>query len=170
MTNSSSYGSNEWRRLDQKTQKLIEAYQTEPMVPLGRIANELGITVLVSTLPANVSGEIRPAESGSYVIKINRHEARSRQRFTLAHELSHFLLHKDRIGEGISDTVLYRSSLTDSVEAEANRLAADLIMPVPTLKKIIKGKNIHDESVLAALAEQLGVSQIALKIRLGLGN
>ena len=62
-------------------------------VRLGEVAKRLGIKVLLSTLPRGTSGQIGQ-EDGRFVIRINRHEARHRQRFTLAHELAHYLLHR----------------------------------------------------------------------------
>lgn len=165
-----AFRSREWQRLDSAMQARLERFQSTPKIPLGQIAQDLGIAVKLSTLPANISGEIRPSteSSSGFMIRINRHEAKVRQRFTLAHELSHYLLHRDEIGDGIRDTVLYRSSLSDAREAEANRLAADLIMPWGMLKQLIKNKDIRDERIIEALANELGVSKIALKIRLGI--
>lgn len=164
--------SKEWQSLPSTQQTLIEHHQNEVKVPLGQLAHELGLAVKLSTLPANISGEIRPCSneeaSAGFIIRVNRHEAKPRQRFTLAHEISHYLLHKDKIGNGIADTVLYRSSLSNTLEAEANRLAADLIMPWSTLKNQIKNRNIRDDTVIEYIANQLGVSKIALKIRLGI--
>lgn len=162
--------SREWSGLPHAQQTMLERFQDEPKVPLGHIAQALGLIVRLSTLPANISGEIRPdseALSG-FIIRINRHEAKTRQRFTLAHEISHYLLHRDRIGAGIEDNVLYRSSLSDTLEAEANRLAADLIMPWDILREQIRNKNIQDDTVIEEIANHLAVSKVALKIRLGI--
>ncbi len=162
--------SNEWLQLPNAMQGRLEGFQRDLKVPLGQIAENLGLIVKLSTLPANISGEIRPsreAEAG-FIIKINRHEAKTRQRFTLAHEIAHFLLHRDKIGNGISDNVMYRSSLSNDLEAQANRLAADLIMPWNTLSNHIRGKNLNDSAILKTIAEEFGVSTIALRIRLGM--
>lgn len=163
----SKYNSKEWHRLASDTADLITTLQANPKVPLGKIAEALGITVKLSTLPANISGEIRPDNiPGRFVIRINRHETKPRQRFTLAHEIAHYLLHRDQIGNGIADNVLYRSTLSNSLEAEANRLAADILMPWSTLERQLEGKNLSDEKALDEIAETLGVSKVALKIRL----
>jgi predicted transcriptional regulator len=162
--------SQEWQRLPHDVQALLERFQSDPKVPLGQIAQELGLLVKLSTLPANISGEIRPSTEANagFTIRINRHEAKSRQRFTLAHEISHYLLHKDLIQNGISDNVMYRSALSDAKEAEANRLAADLLMPWSTLRRLVQNRDIRNEFVIEDIASELGVSKIALKIRLGI--
>jgi Zn-dependent peptidase ImmA (M78 family) len=162
--------SREWGKLPEERQKLIERLQIDAKVPLGEIAKSLGLKVLLSTLPANVSGEIRAdkeVEAG-FTIRINRHESKARQRFTLAHEISHYLLHEKSIGSGISDNVLYRSSLSDKQEAEANRLAADLIMPWSILQSQARSRSELDEAKIEEIANRLGVSVVALKIRVGI--
>ena len=92
-----------------------------------------------------------------------------RQRFTLAHEIGHMLLHRDRIGDGIVDDILYRSSLSDTLEAQANRLAADILMPYPLImEKLHEYEDIVDEErKYESVARDLEVSTTALKIRLG---
>ncbi|MCV5491602.1 ImmA/IrrE family metallo-endopeptidase, partial [Escherichia coli] len=61
---------------------------------------------------------------------MNQHDMQARRRYTLAHEIAHFLLHRHLLRDGITDDVLYRSSQSSQIEAEANRLAADIIMPM----------------------------------------
>lgn len=160
--------SREWHQLPEDTKKIIEEYIHNQPIKLGALAKELGLTVKVSSLSAGISGEIRPYEN-SFVIKINRHEAKTRQRFSLAHEISHYLLHRDIINNGIEDDVLYRSKLSDQREAEANRLAADLIMPWGQIKeKLEELNNLTIEEKIEVLANHFNVSQVAMRIRLGI--
>lgn len=158
----------EWSLLPEDKRILIEKYQKECPIKLGKLANELGLTVKLATLPANISGEIKDID-GEVIIKINRHDVKTRQRYTLAHEISHFLLHRHLLRVGISDDVLYRSSQSNEIEAEANRLAADIIMPSIHIDKCFKlhfqGKK--DAILYELMAESLAVSTIALKYRLG---
>lgn len=159
--------SREWNSLDPKTRSRIEAFQNSPLVQLPALAKALGVTVKAATLAPGISGEIRPAEGG-FVIRINRHDPAKRQRFTVAHELAHFLLHRDAIGDGIEDNVLYRSALSDRREQEANRLAADILMPdilVAEAKEVAEEKGVGD--VILYLSELFGVSEAALRIKVG---
>ncbi|MFN7390175.1 MAG: ImmA/IrrE family metallo-endopeptidase [Brevundimonas sp.] len=136
---------------------------------LSAIARELGLQLKASTLPAGVSGEIRPDGAGGFVIKVNRHDSSRRQRFTIAHEIAHYLLHRDQIGMGISDDALYRSSLSDAREAEANRLAADLLMPANAVQvEVDNARQLQVEDIVAFVADKFEVSEAAMKIRLGL--
>ena len=120
--------SREWLSLPKDKQDIILQHQQEFPIKVGAIAKAFGITVKKSTLDAGISGEIKKTD-GEVVIRVNRHDVKERQRFTLAHEIAHFLLHEEKIGDGIVDDILYRSSLSDELEAQANRLAADIVMP-----------------------------------------
>lgn len=143
---------------------VIEAQRALP-VRLGDIARAFNVSVKASTLPAGISGEIRPSGQ-SYEIKVNRHDSRGRQRFTVAHELAHYFLHRDQIGNGVSDDALYRSTLSDAREAEANRLAAEVLMPKEkVLEAAREYVGLHEDRA-AKLADIFEVSEIAMEIRL----
>ena len=159
--------SNKWMKLDPKDRAIIEKYQKEIPMKLGALAHELGLIVKKSTLPANISGEIKEVD-GVVTIRINRHDALNRQRYTLAHEISHFLLHRHLLQAGIQDDVLYRSSLSNVIETEANKLAADILMPLNLIKELLvkHSKGTNKESMYEAVAEEMQVSVTALKIRL----
>ena len=103
----------EYRGLAPEIRQDIDEYLSEHPVKLGAMAKQLGIKVLLSTLPRGISGQIIQ-ENGNSVIRISRHEAKHRQRYTLAHEIAHCLLHSDRIvAEGSwSENVLLRSGAT----------------------------------------------------------
>lgn len=158
----------EWHRLEPAIRERIAAFHDQAPVRLPELAKALGVSVKAATLAPGISGEIRPQGDG-FVIRINRHDPPKRQRFTVAHELAHFLLHKDDIGNGISDDVLYRSSLSDRREQQANRLAADILMPENLLheaREAAEEKGVGDVALF--LAESFEVSEAAMKIRLGL--
>lgn len=162
--------SREWQRIEDDERAAIEAQQQNLPVKLSAIAQSFGLKLISSTLPAGISGEIRPNGSSGYAIKVNRHDSARRQRFTIAHEIAHFLLHRDQIGDGISDDALYRSNLSDIREAEANRLAADILMPANAVQaEVALARQQQVEDIVAYLAGRFEVSEAAMKIRLGLG-
>lgn len=149
----------------------IRGYQEEYPVKVGRLAKDLGLRVLLKPLPAKISGEIRPAvdTNAGFEIGVNRYEKNSRQRFTIAHEIGHYLLHPHLIGGGIVDSVLYRSRLSNSVEAEANRFAANLLMPENLVRKVASDLKLQIKpEFIDEFADALQVSNQAMKIRLGL--
>lgn len=159
----------EFARIAPNERAIVERHLASIPVKISEIARDLGVKLVASTLPAGVSGEIRPRE-GSFVVSVNRHDSPRRQRFTVAHEIAHFLLHRDQIGDGISDDVLYRSSLSDAREAEANRLAADILMPADIIRSSLAQRGgVATDELVANMAEEFGVSEVAMRIRLGLG-
>lgn len=159
--------SNEWRRVPSEQTAVILKYQNEFPVKLGALAKELGVIVKSATLASNISGEIREID-GIVTIKVNRHDVKARQRYTLAHEIAHFLLHRELLANGIQDDVLYRSSQSNVVESEANRLAADILMPIERVNLLISKHSADKQkgALYEAVACDLGVSVIALENRL----
>jgi len=161
-----------WRNVDSRKRAICERHMAALPVSVGKLAKELRLEVVASTLKSGVSGEIRPNKKTNfeYLIKVNRHENKYRQRFTVAHEIGHALLHGEYIGEGIIDSVLYRSNVSDAIEAQANQIAADILMPRKTLNTWIKQHypNGVRDSDLPNVSRYIRVSKVALKIRLGM--
>lgn len=158
----------EWNGLEPDVRASIEEFQDAAPIRLSELARGLGVKVKAATLAPGISGEIRPEDNG-FIIRVNRHDPPRRQRFTVAHELAHFILHRDDIGDGIRDDVLYRSNLSDRREAQANRLAADILMPKSLLddaKEAAEEKDVGD--IALYLADEFAVSEAAMRIKLGL--
>lgn len=159
--------SQEWKSLTPEQQAVMESHQHDFPIKVGAIAKAFGIDVKKSTLAAGISGEIKETEEG-VTIRVNRHDAKERQRFTLAHEIAHFLLHRDKIGDGITDDILYRSGLSDAQEAQANRLAADIVMPWTLIKISLEAcSELSLEQKIERLGQEAVISTTAIKIRLG---
>ena len=161
--------SREYTSLAPDLRRTIDGYLSDCPVKLGALAERLGVKVLLSTLPRGTSGQIGQ-ENGHFVIRINRHEAKQRQRFTLAHELAHYLLHRDRIiaEGGWSENVLLRApNQPIQIEYEANRLASDLIIPSHLLEKATADyTGPMTSEVIEDLARRFGVSTAAMEIKL----
>ncbi len=148
--------------------KNIDEYLSDHPVKLGAIAKRLGIRALLSTLPRGISGQIGQENDG-FVIRINRHEAKYRQRFTLAHEIAHYLLHYDKIiaEGGWSENVLLRSGQAAEVEYQANRLASDLVIPSAQLAEATaEYSGPMTSEIIEDLARRFGVSTAAMEIKL----
>lgn len=156
----------EWNRVSQAERDVILKHQEAFPVKLGAIAKALGLIVKSSTLRPGISGFIKETD-GVVIIKINRHDSKERQRFTLAHELAHFLLHKNEIKNGIEDTTLFRSSLSNDLEVEANKLAADIVMPFSLINKVKLPPDAKFEFRVEAIASLAELSIPAVEIRLG---
>jgi Zn-dependent peptidase ImmA (M78 family) len=119
-----------WSRVDPTDlSKIWHLFDNVP-VPVGRVAEALNLDVMSTTLATETSGLIRRMTNGLYEIQVNNTDVAVRQRFTVCHEIAHYLLHRDLIdADGITDTILYRSKLSNKQEAEANRLGAAILLP-----------------------------------------
>jgi hypothetical protein len=156
--------------LEIKELEIIKRFQKSAPVDVGQIAEALGLGLWESSnLSDGVSGKLMrdPANGGKsgYSIIVNSADAHVRKRFTVAHEIAHYILHRDLIGNELVDDSLFRSGLTTSEEAQANRLAADILMPRHLLNEIAPAP--FDKSP-EFLSKRFQVSEQAMRIRLGL--
>ena len=149
--------------------KIRAAQECLPDSPVRIVAlsRALGVRVFRGALLPGVSGQIVRMPDGEYHITADRDDPEPRRRFTIAHELAHFLLHRDAIGDGLAESRLHRSRLQNRMEMEANRLAADILMPYEKLDAAIESAR-ESGANLVDIAAQFGVSRSALKVRLGI--
>ena len=160
--------SKEFHGLAREVREQIDQHLAEPPVRLGTIARRLGVKVLLSTLPRGISGQIGE-ENGDFVIRINRHEAKHRQRFTLAHELAHFLLHRDLIVAEAVGQRMFRCvpASPPNIEYEAGRLASDLVIPSDRLAEATaEYSGPMTSELIEDLARRFRVSTAAMEIKL----
>ena len=122
-------------------------------------------------LADELSGEIRKIGEEDYKISIQEADHDYRKRFTMSHELGHFLLHKDKIGDGVNDTPAYRTSnandlfnpkITLEHEAEANAFAAALLMP----KDAVEYYYCEEKKSIRQMTKIFQMSERALQIRI----
>jgi hypothetical protein len=147
---------------------IIQRFQVTAPVDVSRLADALGLKVWEDdSLPAGTAGKLfqDPVNGGvkGYSISVRASDPYVRRRFTVAHEIAHFVLHRNAIGTLITDDALYRSGLPTTMEAEANRFAADILMPKHLLDRYIAQYGVNT----ATLASLFKVSEAAMRIRLG---
>ena len=154
--------------------KRIEPRLKSAPIPLDMVARDLGLFIeMNANLPDSISGEIECNE-GQYTVRSSNSEHLYRQRFTIAHEIGHFVLHRSLIGNGIDDDKMYRSEAkvgnyanTDikSVhERQANAFAAKLLMPRELLEMEIDAA--AGRVSLSDLYKKFQVSPSAMRWRL----
>lgn len=144
-------------------------FMQHPPVDVAACARAVGLPVYAMALPERVSGMIVRGDAlagdSGFVCYVDKNEPSVRQRFSAAHELGHFALHRHLIGQTHQDNYLLRAEgMSNHQEAEANRFAADLLMP----RDLISQAMAAGRSSVAELATLFNVSQIAMSIRLGL--
>jgi Zn-dependent peptidase ImmA (M78 family)/DNA-binding XRE family transcriptional regulator len=147
--------------------QLIELAKVDrPPVDVQWLANQCGALVIRCPMPDALSGLVFAADPGA-VIGINDGHHPNRQRFSLAHELGHFLLsHHERDGSANQGFHLDVADSTPPgydwrLERAANDFAADLLMP----RRLVEREHElrPDPGYLARTFE---VSEIAMGYRL----
>lgn len=153
---------------------ILAGFAKEYPVDIKGAARAIGVHVSSDELPDGISGKIQKLEDGSYSITVNRAEPEYRQRFTIAHELGHFMYHRSLIGDGVQDSPAYRAPdesiyentpLERKHERQANQFAANLLMP-RNLIKLIERENVGID--VRELARRLNVSEDAMRVRQGM--
>lgn len=155
----------------------IAEFRTAAPVNIEGAIRSLGIELRknCTDLEAGISGQIRRLPDGRFEISTPKAEHYFRQRFTMAHELGHFILHRDLIGDGLDDDQLYRSTLKGRFyntaiklihEAQANAFAANFLMPEELLLEAIKGGAPDAKTDVKKLTGQFMVSPSAMTWRL----
>ena len=151
-----------------EAKEVISRHQQDAPILIVPLARDLGFEVYrVKNWTDNLSGMIKRDKRGGasgYAIFVNADHSQTRRRFTIAHEVAHGLLHNHLIGDGIEEDALYRSGLSNAVEAQANRYAADLLMPWSLLNAYIA----RGLKTVPKLAQRFLVSRSAMSIRLGI--
>lgn len=163
------------RRRYAKIERLVDSILAaakidEPPVPVERIVRSIGVAVRRGAL-GEVSGLLVRVGS-SATIGVNVAHAKVRQRFTIAHEYGHFVLHDGMASHFDNDfRINFRSvessQATNVEEIEANYFAACLLMPKSFLDRDDALSCLDDDDGVAALAKKYNVSRHAMSLRLG---
>lgn len=133
-------------------------------VDVNKIANMLGFRVILFDFPDELSGVVKTIGKIK-AIGVNKKHSEVRQRFTIAHELGHYLSGHENVSHDISGPSEGDKKYLDKAwrqEEEADEFAAELLMPESILKKdAISGK--VDPKLLA---EKYRTSEQAMIIQL----
>lgn len=182
------------RRISKQDRDLFRGFCSKPGQEIIELARELGLRVDIQDLPISVDAVLlRSPKCGSasgYRIAVRKGVKPARQRFSVAHEIGHYVLHlhepdflvvndddlsasifefSDPIGNSYRDTLQDQSA--GKLEKEANSFAAQLLMPTNLIRSSAEYQR-HNQSLrqqifdINTLAARLGVSQVALKLRL----
>lgn len=162
------------RRIELLVEELLQKHRiVEPPIPIEVVAKREGLDIRLEPLETNLSGFLY-REGARAVIGANSLQARVRQRFTVAHELGHYFLHEgERLHVDRAAHFRLRSALAsqgiDTSEIEANRFAAELLMPramVDADMKAAHALDVLDDEFLTKLSRKYGVSSQAMVLRL----
>lgn len=135
---------------------------TEPL-DIVRVVKEIfEIDLYFNDLDRNTSGFIERTGPAKWAIHVNKWENALRQKFTIAHELAHFILHKNILQSGSHyDSILFRDDNTSSIERQASSFASELLMPSDKFGEYInEGCNTIEK-----LADKFELSTSAVRYR-----
>jgi Zn-dependent peptidase ImmA (M78 family) len=159
-------------RADAAAKTLLEKFSLgKPPIDPYWLAEQLGVTIVPQQLAPDVSGMLL-RNDGQQVIGVNQTHTKNRQKFTVAHELGHLLLHRGR--PLILDTDLrinYRDAVsgmaTDREEIEANRFAAALLAPEEMVRaSAAASPALSADELVDTLAHEFKVSMQSMSFRL----
>lgn len=162
-------------RADSLARELLQQHgQQHAPIDVEAIAHAQGLQVVRRFLETNTSGLlIRNGDAA--VLGVNSSNHPRRQRFTIAHELGHYLLHQGR-PLLVDSTVRINkrddlsSTATNREEIEANAFAANILMPPDLIFAAVAaspGALLRNPEQLAVhLARQFEVSEQAMSFRL----
>ena len=146
---------------------------TSPAIPVEKIAKREGAALTYQPYEGNLAGMLVNTPE-RVIIGVNSAHPVTRQRFTIAHEIGHLLLHGTAI-DGVHldrDFRVHRRDSTsalavDDLEIEANRFAAELLMPYSMIMdEIDEMFDVEDPQEIRALADRYEVSPLAMQIRI----
>ena len=159
-------------RIAEKVEELLQQFDVRrPPVPVDKFARKLKLLLYPLRADDEISGAIIRKAGRRVIIAVNPAHHINRQRFTIAHELGHYFFHEG-LGEHVDENfrVAWRnadsSKAVNWIEIEANRFAAELLMPTRFLKRDLNSCQNIDKRTVALLAKKYIVSPEAMKIRL----
>ncbi|MGH8579707.1 MAG: ImmA/IrrE family metallo-endopeptidase [Gammaproteobacteria bacterium] len=160
------------KEIRQKAETLLSRHRIAAApIPVEEIAAAEGARVRYSPFEGELAGMLVRGH-GQTVIGVNSLHHPNRQRFTIAHELGHLLLHKDEVHIDRSFRVNRRDEVSslavDPDEIEANRFAAELLMPYNlVMADLLECEiDLEDEDEIRRLAKKYEVSLQAMTHRI----
>jgi Zn-dependent peptidase ImmA (M78 family) len=156
--------------IEEKSLKILNEFDLlKYPINVNKLAKKLGVGVEASNFNDEVSGLFVIKDDKPF-IAYNLNQNKKRRRFTIAHELGHYILHSKSKSLFIdkNKSVMYRNSESSTgeilKEREANAFAAALLMPIPLIASEIK--NLKGDDIVEELAKKFNVSTQAMSFRL----
>lgn len=150
-----------WAIATQAADKLTATY-TRPPIPVHRIAEENGVDIVFADFGKHTKTVAGFCDFNQAKLFVNREDRQDRQSFTIAHELGHWILHRDLFrAKPDLYPILPRfadPNKDDPLEKEANKFAANLLVPGHLLEPI-------KSAPITILAKAFGVSSTMMGFR-----
>lgn len=159
---------------DDQLSSLIRASRKEHRIDVVDLAQRLGLDVYSVDMPENDCGDIQQdQETNKVYIEVNRNHPITRQRFTIAHEISHYLKHRDELTQKgkLDRKDQYSDAKELKLEAEADQTAAAILMPETVVEDYFTDKQWSkntkfDPEMIEQIADDFWVSRTMAVTRL----
>lgn len=167
--------------IENKASELLEQFNLKCIpTPIEKLASKLKLSIIPYDLGSSVSGALF-IQNEVAAIGVNPSESGVRRRFTIAHELGHYILHKKEKEtlfvdkKSLALQVHFRDEESSTgarkKEREANAFAAAILMPADLVKEQLgklaaEDSGMSDEDVCKFLSRTFEVSPIAMSYRL----
>lgn len=163
----------ELKVLEQKKRIVRPEDYENGQLNLRKVCERLGVEIIGAKFEDDTVSGVIKNEGEKWTIYVNETDSNRRKRFTLAHELGHYISyladsHSKKIleNDGVhQDFAFQRTVTTESknpdYEIEANQIAAEILMPEASTKQLHKeGKTVEE------MADYFNVSESAMTFRL----
>lgn len=169
------------KRARNEARKILEEYSISNIpIPVDRIAKKLGAIIRYSPMDNEELSGMIFVKNGIPIIGINALHHPNRQRFTIAHELGHLVLHRDEIEREVHVDTKFLGLMRDQksaegiddIEIEANSFASELLMPLNIINQVIdevvgdQVLDIESDPLLDKIASKFKVSRQAMQLRI----
>lgn len=157
--------------IEDYAERVLKVLELKPGFDIYELVHRLGGGIEPMQSPDwgdSAHGAIRVEAPNKFTIYVSRFTSIPRDRFTIAHELGHYLLHSN---QGEKKIEVNRSG-SNRLEWEANWFAAALLMPEEPFMEMWKEvSESHDldeaeQTMLRRASTEFGVSYSAVQVRM----
>lgn len=163
-----------WKLVKETANRLLtEANITSAPIDIESIIKKQGVKLGCAPAEDHINGFILRRVGSATVIGFNSNLKEVRQRFIMAHELGHLVLHSQSGLHVDRSNIREHGANTEKQayeeEIEANRFAAEILMPEDFIRADLQGVrtlSADDDTKITELAAKYNVSRQAMTIRL----
>ena len=155
---------------------LMKNQVNKPPIDVEDIARKLNIIVVRRPYTAkNQLAAMLIREAGKVIIALNGDHDKQKQRFSIAHEIGHYMLHPvEKLVVDREFAVNFRDSKSSIgkhiQEIEANRFASNLLIPekflINDLRSYLMEDNVDKNKISRKLSKKYVVSPLTMNIRI----
>ena len=161
-------------RIENRAADIWRRHALEPAFSLEVLLDKLDLGLLWDGLPADVLGALNPEDS---LVILNETRLKDfeatpgLERFTIAHEVGHWILHGDEARSGVlpmldGGRTWCRDGSRKPPEIQADMFASYLLMPTDLLRPLVPTLPWRGWPIVYKLAERFAVSATAMIVRL----